>query len=230
MNNNNLTEAFRKLNHEKYDELMTGEVKHTFSREFMEKCTQVQAKPSDIKPKRSLSAKLPIFFRPGKRCLVFIAVILAMFVSVSGFCRVIYLDDYVIYIYRQQSEAYNISGKDRSESIEELYYISEEAGVTDGEVYDEWFPGAETYGIKYNYEGGELFFDQFIISGKHSVNTEFYMPEPINVDGHDGYYLKMKFDCAIIFWTTDEYCFRLYGKDDKEALIKIAGYVKAEQE
>lgn len=55
------------------------------------------------------------------------------------------------------------------------------------------------------------------------------MPEVINVGEYNGYYLKMKFDCAIIFWTADDYCFQLLGKDDKETLIKIAEYVKLAQ-
>lgn len=227
--NKKLKKAFREINHEKYDELMRGEKEHRFSREFMDKCTRISTETANTAPKKSLTAKLPVFLRPKKRHLVFIAVVLAMFVSVSGFCRVAYIGDYVFYIYPTESDAYYRYPDGKPEVIDELYYIPEEAGVTKLEVYDEWFPGTESYGIIYEYNGEQLFFEQFVIPGMHSVNTEFYMPEVINVGEYNGYYLKMKFDCAIVFWTADDYCFQLLGKDDKEALIEIAKYVKPVQ-
>lgn len=225
MNNNNLKEAFRELNHEKYDELMGYKKKHEFSNEFKNKCTQISTEPAAA-PKKGTPSKLPIFLRKGKRGLVFITAVLAMFISVSGFCRVVYIGDFVFYIYPQHSDAYHVECEGKPETIEEIYYIPEEAGVTNAEVYDEWFPETETYGIIYEYEGEELIFDQFIIPGKHSINTEYYMPELTKIDDNNGYYLKMKHGCAIIFWANDDYCFQLLGKDDKETLVKIAEYVK----
>jgi len=78
------------------------------------------------------------------------------------------------------------------------------------------------------YEKGEskVTLSQSVIDDIHNINTEYSSPEPILIQGFEGYYVQMSRSENLVVWTMDGYLFDIGGNISKNELIKLAQSTK----
>ena len=59
-------------------------------------------------------------------------------------------------------------------------------------------------------------------------NTEGYEIEKLNVNGHDGFFIKLK-DDSFLVWDNGDYVLELYSTLDKDELLNLSKYTKIQQ-
>jgi len=116
---------------------------------------------------------------------------------------------------------------ENSPSIIEYVYVIEP--LSDGFEESKRTTGSVVSNITYQNDKSILFLKQYV-KKKYicNYNTEGYEIKKIDVNGHDGFYVKLKNDNFLV-WDNGDYVLELYSTLDKDELLNLSKYMKIQQ-
>ena len=116
---------------------------------------------------------------------------------------------------------------ENSPSIIEYVYVIEP--LPDGFEESKRTIGSGISDITYQNDKGVLLLRQWVKKDYIcNYNTEGYEIEKIDVNGHDGFYVKLKNDNFLV-WDNGDYVIELYSTLDKDELLNLSKYTKIQQ-
>ena len=150
-----------------------------------------------------------------------IAVLLAIFLLV-GFSLWLTISRFSFNFHQDYSDVYITPNEGDKIRIEEMYVLSDNMEFT---LTERFIDDVDIISI---YEKGEskVTLSQSVIDDIHNINTEYSSPEPILIQGFEGYYVQMSRSENLVVWTMDGYLFDIGGNISKNELIKLAQSTK----
>lgn len=217
MFDSNISEAIGACFEERYEQYCSSDRKHRFSWAYRIKRRRIIR---SFEKSHSLSRKsLPVRKLRYAMILVLIAVTaLAMF---TGYSLWRSIGQYNFNVYSDHSLLYIDNNAEVKTSIEEIYVLPDELGYT----MTEYHANDRNVVIYYQKDGILLKLCQSTNFARRYVNTEYGMPEEINVKNNIGYYIRTKSE-AMVSWIEDGYLFTMYGDFDKNTFVELAESTK----
>lgn len=149
-----------------------------------------------------------------------LAVLLALFV-LMGFSVWLTVSQFLFNVHQDHSVVYITPDGDAKTSIEEIYGLPDDLG------YEVTSHSESESNVITHYCLGEqkVMLRQTTNWDRYYLNTEYGMPEPITVNGNDGYFIQIE-DEFIMGWTADGYRFSFSGNIDKTEALKLVELIK----
>ncbi len=213
-----------------FDEKIAGEIRNTLDERYGTYCVSDKIHHFSLAYKikkhytiRSIKNKNA--YRKGfsvrKVKYLVIAVLLAIFLLV-GFSLWLTISRFSFNFHQDHSDVYITPNEGDKIRIEEIYILSDNMEFT---LTERFIDNVDIISI---YEKGEskVTLSQSVIDDIHKINTEYSSPEPIVIQGFEGYYVQMSRSENLVVWTMDGYLFDIGGNISKNELIKLAQSTK----
>lgn len=213
-----------------FDEKIAGEIRNTLDERYGAYCVSDKihhfSLAYKIKKHHTIhSIKNENVHRKGfsvrKVKYLVIAVLLAIFLLV-GFSLWLSISRFSFNIHQDHSDVYITPNEGDKIRIEGIYVLSDNMEFT---LTERFIDDVDIISI---YEKGEskVTLSQSVIDDIHKINTEYSSPEPIVIQGFEGYYVQMSRSENLVVWTMDGYLFDIGGNISKNELIKLAQSTK----
>lgn len=212
-----------------FDEMIAGEIRNTIDERYSKYCTPAKTHHFSlsykIKKRRTIRS-----FEKGCRYnnrfsvrrvkYLVIAVVLAILLLV-GFSLWLTISRFSFNIHQDHSEVYISRSESDKTSIEEIYELPDMLG------YQVTYYSFSEFNVTTAYCYGDevIRLGQHLIGDKYYVNTEYGLPEEVEINGNKGYIVKTK-DDFLMEWTADGYLFSIDGNIDKAKAIELAKSTK----